>query len=94
LERIQNEKALKSVPNFIKKLLAFLFIGTPPHIMLAPKLFSHLRRRGIAVIFMNVNDEKNIQMAVECGATAVLTDKINWLCKYVKDKNIKFKQIE
>lgn len=49
--------------------------------LVLPKLFAHLRRRGIPVWFMGVNDEHDYKLALEAGATGVLTDRIDWLCK-------------
>ena len=61
--------------------------------MVAPKLFAHLRSRGIHVWFLGVNTEEDLQLAVQSGATAVLTDRIRWLKQTMKEKNLKFKKI-
>ena len=39
---------------------------------------------------MNVNSEEDLNAAVSVGATAVLTDRVHWLKKTIRDKNIKF----
>jgi glycerophosphoryl diester phosphodiesterase len=93
LSRVQNESAFKGLPSFIHLILAFLFQGKPPAPMNAPALFRHLRKRGIPVWFLNVNREDEVHIAVAIGATGVLTDKINWLAKYVKDQKIQFEKI-
>lgn len=43
------EKALKGAPMWVKRTLAYLFRGRPPYPMVAPGLFSQLRKRGIPV---------------------------------------------
>ena len=93
LHKIREEKALKGAPDWFKKVLAFLFQGKPPYAMIAPKLFRHLRKRGIPVWFLGVNDETDLNTAINSGATGVLTDRINWLSKIVKEKNLKFCKI-
>jgi len=85
IERIRHEAALKALPDWIKQLLAVLFRGRPPTIMIAPALFTHLRQRGIPVWFLGVNNESDLQLAVQSGATAVLTDRVNWLCEQLED---------
>ena len=60
-------------------MVAWLFQGKPPKIFLSAKLFTHLRRRGIPVWFLGVNTEQELLLALEIGATAVFTDKIEWL---------------
>lgn len=76
------------------KILAFLFQGKPPYAMVTPALFAHLRCRGIHVWFLGVNSERDLQLAVRTGATAVLTDRIHWLKGTMQEKNIKFMKIE
>lgn len=94
LTRIRNEKAMKHVPDWIKRLLAWIFQGRPPHVMVVPKLFRHLRRRGIPVWFLGVNDEKDFDFAVEHGASGVLTDRIGWLCELkAKNPDAQFKKL-
>ena len=93
LEKIRKEKALKGSPEWFKKVLAFFFRGKPPYAMIAPKLFSHLRKRGMPIWFLGVNDENDVNIALKSGATGVLTDRINWLSKYVKENNLKFANV-
>lgn len=84
MERLRHEASLKTVPDWMKQLLAVLFRGRPPTIMIAPALFSHLRQRGIPVWFLGVNNESDLQLAMQSGATAVLTDRVNWLCQQLE----------
>jgi glycerophosphoryl diester phosphodiesterase len=74
-------------------MLAVLFQGKPPYPMLAPTLFAHLRRRGVHVWFLGVNTEADLHLAVKAGATAVLTDRINWLKETMRQKDLKFAKI-
>ena len=93
LEQIKHEEALDSAPDWVHRLLAFLFQGKPPHAMVAPALFAHLRKRGVHVWFLGVNTEADLNLAVSTGATAVLTDRIHWLTKAIKDNNLRFQKI-
>ena len=62
--------------------------------MLSQSLFGHLRRRGVPVVFLGVNSEADIALAHMYGATAVLTDRVEWLCRHMKDNGIKLMSIE
>lgn len=84
--------------------------------MLAPRLYAHLKKRGIPVWFVSiihhfctiqtvsnsamqsrflgVNDIEDLQLAIRSGATAVLTDRVNWLCAQLKDKRFVFDSIQ
>lgn len=93
LEQVQKEKALKGVPGWVHHLLAFLFQGKPPYPMLAPRLFAHLRRRGVQVWFLGVNSEADLRLAVKAGATAVLTDRIHWLTETMSALKLQFAKI-
>lgn len=55
LSRVKETAALKDLPDFVHRLLAFLFQGKPPAPMNAPQLFAHLRKRGIAVRYFRSN---------------------------------------
>jgi glycerophosphoryl diester phosphodiesterase len=61
--------------------------------MVAPKLFAHLRLRGVQVWFLGVDTEQDLHLAVRTGATAVLTDRIHWLTRTMKENNWTFKKI-
>lgn len=61
--------------------------------MLVPKLFTHLRRRGLPVWFLGVNSEDDLRLAVNSGATAVLTDRIEWLNSTIKKEKLVFKTV-
>jgi hypothetical protein len=37
--------------------------GKPPKALIPPGLFAHLRKRGIPVFFLGVNDEADIQVS-------------------------------
>lgn len=93
LERIQHEKSLSGLPDAIKRLLAYFLSGKPSKLLLAPGLFAHLRKRGVPVWFLGVLEETDLRCAVKAGATAVLTDKVNWLCTFVRVRGIKFHTI-
>ena len=48
--------------------------------LLAPKkMVSHLRKRGISVYMLGVNDAASLALASACGVDAVLTDFPEWL---------------
>ncbi len=70
---------MHAVPDWIKQILAYVFGGKPSKMLVAPSLFAHLKRRGMPVWFLGVNDEVTATLAVNVGATAVLTDRIHWL---------------
>lgn len=93
LEKIRKEKPLMGLPDWFKRILAVLFQGQPPYPMVAPGLFLQLRQRGIPVWVLGVNDERMLMLAVESGATAVLTDRVNWLTATMKAKKLKFKKL-
>ena len=40
--------------------------------------------KGIPVWFLGVNNDSDLDLAINSGATAVLTDRINWLTSKVK----------
>lgn len=75
LEKIRHEKALKGMPDWFHSGLSYLFQGRPPRPMLAPALFSHLRKRGMPVWFLGVNSEEDLKLASDAGATGFLTDR-------------------
>lgn len=81
-------------PRVMQVLLAWLFQGAPPTFMLSQSLFAHLRKRGVPVLFLGVNTEEHVALAHKFGATAVLTDRVEWLSKHMKHKNIRFMSIE
>lgn len=73
--------------------MAYCFRGRPPYAMLAPKLFTHLRRRGIPIWFLNVNTEEDLKLAIDTGATGVLTDRIAWLNETMNSNEWSFKNL-
>jgi glycerophosphoryl diester phosphodiesterase len=93
LDKIRREKVLQGLPDWFKKVLAFIFQGKPPHVMLAPGLFTQLRARGVPVWFLGVNSEADLLTAVRLGATGVLTDRINWLTRTMRERKLAFKKI-
>jgi glycerophosphoryl diester phosphodiesterase len=94
LETVMKEKAIKGFPLWVKHSLAYMFRGRPPRPMVAPKLFTYLRERGIPVWFLGVNNEEDLKLAVESGATAVLTDRVNWAVNSMKTNRLSFRQIK
>jgi len=93
LDQIRDEQSLSSFPDWVKQVLAFLFRGRPPAAMVVPKLFTHLRARGIPVWFLGVNSEPDLLLAVQTGATGVLTDRIHWLKNTMQEKNLEFMKV-
>jgi len=93
LEDIRNEQSLSFLPSWVHHLLHLLFRGKPPHLMIAPSLFRQLRLRGIPVWFLGVNTEQELQLAMASGATAVLTDRVRWLLREMKDRGIRFEEV-
>ncbi len=81
------------MPEYIKVFLSYIFKGKPPYIMINQALFSHLKRRGIHVWFLGVNNSKELDIAVKSGATAVLTDRPIWLNETINANKIKFSSI-
>jgi hypothetical protein len=94
LEVIEKDPTMQLAPRWVRVLLAWLFQGVPPRLLLSRSLFAHLRRRGVPVLFLGVNTEEHVELAHRYGATAVLTDRVEWLCNHMKDNNIQFVRIE
>ncbi|KAJ1410509.1 PLC-like phosphodiesterase [Ochromonadaceae sp. CCMP2298] len=94
LQQIRSEPSLAGLPDLAHQILAFLFRGKPPSAMVAPALFAHLRRRGIPVWFLGVNETSDLQLAVSAGATGVLTDRIAWLKACMAERKMQFSKIE
>jgi hypothetical protein len=42
---------------------------------------------------MGVNCEEELHLAINSGATCVLTDRVHWLTSYIKEHNLKFQKI-
>ena len=93
LEVVRREPALRGLPDWLKRVIAFFFGGKPSRAMLCPALFRHLRRRGVGVWFLGVNSEEDLRVAERTGATGVLTDRIRWLTNTIAEKGIVFSQI-
>lgn len=93
LSKLRGEKPLKPFPDWFKRGLAFILQGKPPYAMLAPRLFAHLRERGVPVWFLGVNSEEDLDIAVKAGATAVLTDRVNWLTTTMKSQKTVLQRI-
>lgn len=93
LEKVRGESSLKGLPDAIKRLIAFVLQGKPSGVMVAPGLFAHLRKRGVPVWFLGCATEEDLKVAVKSGATGVLTDRVNWLCKSLKHRGIIFHRI-
>lgn len=43
--------------------------------------------------FLGVNNEKDMLLAVKSGATAVLTDRVNWAVPFIKNNALRFQDI-
>lgn len=67
--------------------------GKPPRPLIPQGLFTHLRARGIPTFFLGVNDDKDIDIAIQAGATAVLTDRPSWLSKRIKEGALDLKKL-
>lgn len=93
LAKIRSEKALEKAPDWLKRFLAYVFRGKPPVAMLSKQLFTHLRRRGVYVLFLGVNTEEELRMAERFGVTGVISDRVSWLTKTMQEKGIKFKEL-
>jgi len=91
-ERIKHTAALHSFPDFVKRLLAAVFAGDPPSLMLNPLLFSHLRRRGMAIWVMGVNDKHKADIVVRAGATSLVTDCPSQIAKWQVEANPSFQE--
>jgi glycerophosphoryl diester phosphodiesterase len=94
LARVRNEKSLKKLPDWVKRIIAYVFAGKPSGMMVSPSLFRHLRKRGIPTWFLGVNDSTDVRVAVEAGASGVLTDRINWMKSYLREGDIKYKGLD
>lgn len=94
LARVRNEKSLKKLPDWVKRIIALIFAGKPSQMMVSPSLFRHMRKRGIPTWFLGVNDSNDVGVAVKAGASGILTDKINWMKSYTSEHRISFKGLE
>ena len=92
-DSIRQEQSFKSLPNFMVSILAHIFQGKPPSVLLVPRLYDHLRARGMAIFVLGVETPADIANVCYIGATAVLTDKPSALVKYVRDNKIQFKKV-
>eukprot|EP01038_Epipyxis_sp_PR26KG_P014069 gene14069-18876_t len=88
LDMLRSE--LPKVPIWILYILRFILQGNPPYFMMQPKLFYHLRKRGIAVLFMSVNTPADLDLAIKMGATMILTDNAPFMVSHIKQTNITF----
>ena len=94
MTRLKHERALKGLPGWFLQILVWICKGNPPYIMIQKGLFYHLRKRGIPVMFLGVNTEKDLLLALRVGATAILSDRINFMASYLKAKpHLKFKSV-
>eukprot|EP01041_Mallomonas_annulata_P008781 gene8781-18159_t len=89
LEQVRREQALAGLPDWIHRSMAYIFRGRPPLVMVAPKLFAHLRRRGMGVWFLGVDSDEDLQLASRTGATAVLCDRIRWVKQSIGSGRVK-----
>ena len=95
MTRLKHEGALKGLPKWVLYILLLICRGNPPYIFLQKSLFTHLRRRGMPVLFLGVNTEKDLNLAISIGATAILSDKITSIHQYLSARpHLEFKKIE
>ncbi len=94
INRLNSEPSFNSLPTFMKQILAFLLEGRPPYMMNSPRLFSHMKARGIPTWILGVNSEYDLRTATKSGVTAVLTDYPIWLLTHVKKNNIRLCTLE
>ena len=95
LHKLKNEKSLGSLPMWMYHVLAYLLPGSPPEIFLQPSLFKHLRARGMPIMFLGVNSEREMRLAVTIGATAILSDRITYMANFMKEHpELTFKEVE
>eukprot|EP00639_Heterosigma_akashiwo_P011753 CAMPEP_0206366572 /NCGR_PEP_ID=MMETSP0294-20121207/3530_1 /ASSEMBLY_ACC=CAM_ASM_000327 /TAXON_ID=39354 /ORGANISM="Heterosigma akashiwo, Strain CCMP2393" /LENGTH=216 /DNA_ID=CAMNT_0053812659 /DNA_START=766 /DNA_END=1416 /DNA_ORIENTATION=- len=74
-ERIRDQKSLKGLPDWVCRMLAVLFSGTPPKLMIPSGMMKHLRKRGMPVWFLGVNSPADAAAALAAGATGLLSDR-------------------
>ena len=69
----------------LHRILAYLAQGSPPSFFMQPGLFEHLRARGMPILFLGVNNIRQVRISIEMGATAILTDRITFISDYMKN---------
>ena len=92
-DSIREESSFKALPDAVIAVLAYIFQGKPPTVLLAPTLHTHLRKRGIHILVLGVNDSASVSQAVRVGATAVLTDRPSWLVPHIRNNHIQFMKV-
>lgn len=92
-ERVDNEKSIKSLPQWAKNLIAYLFQGSPPQLLLLPYLYAMLRKKGVPVFFLGVDSIQFLHTAMRNGASAVLTDKPNMICAYMNAQRLGMNEV-
>lgn len=65
---------------------SFLPLSTPT--ITTPNSFHCTTNR-----FLGVNNERDMLLAVKSGATAVLTDRVNWAVPFIKNNALRFQDI-
>ena len=88
---MKHEKPFQKLPEFIQRFITWILQGQPPKFMIQPLLFLHLRRRGVPVWFMTVNDEESLRLAISAGATGILTDKPGHMINLLEEKSLRFR---
>jgi glycerophosphoryl diester phosphodiesterase len=83
--RVREQKAFKALPDAACRVISYILGGKPPRALIPSRLFTHLRARGMPVLFLGVNDDADLKLAQEAGATAVLTDRPRWLSQRIKE---------
>jgi hypothetical protein len=88
-DMIHNEPAIEAFPVWVKSLLAKLAVGKPPALLLVPKMFTLLRKRGIQVLFLSVETTEDMALAAQAGATGFISDRPSFVAAYLKKNPVR-----
>ena len=61
------------------RFVARIILGAVNSLFGSKAVYRYFRGRGVPVLAMGVNDAETFARAVELGATAVLTDDVEWM---------------
>jgi len=93
IDKVNFERARENLPSYLPDFVCHLFTGDPPPIFLTPRLFGHLRSRGMASYFLGVNSMKGLRLAQAQGAAACLSDRPKWLVDAMRSKNVQLSKV-
>jgi glycerophosphoryl diester phosphodiesterase len=48
-------------------------------------MIEHMKKRGKIIFMLGVNDENTLHLSASAGCQAVLTDRVEWISKIVKE---------